>query len=288
MKNLIAILVLTLLIGCETIPQSEYDELGEKYTETIEINGSLIAKLDSLQSEIDFLKKGAPKLLKEIQQLRTEKNWRELVAVYLILRENFPSTYELTEATPHYEYALEEMQWAKVKEADRIKQYEDYTEKYPEARHVQEAKNRVSEIKKEQFAQRLQNAKDRNTAQGWRSFLEEYPTYSNRTNIENKIIQLEVDEIFRDTNTGRLPKSNRTGSGGAYSSVSINNNTSYELILRYSGPSVRKVIIPAYGTSSVSLSSGNYRVAASAGGLHYGGTEYLSGSYDVKYYISSY
>jgi hypothetical protein len=44
--------------------------------------------------------------------------------------------------------------------------------------------------------------------------------------------------------------------------------------------------IPSGGTSTVYLSSGTYKIAASACGANYAGTESLSGSYGSTFYIS--
>jgi len=85
-----------------------------------------------------------------------------------------------------------------------------------------------------------------------------------------------------------LPSFAQTNSGySSTSSVTIKNDTGYELTVRYSGPSVTMISIPRGGSKTTSLSSGSYKIAASAGGLHYGGRESLSGNYSSSYYIST-
>jgi len=69
--------------------------------------------------------------------------------------------------------------------------------------------------------------------------------------------------------------------------VTIENDTGYRLTVRYSGPSVKEIVIPRGSSETTSLSSGSYKIAASANGLHYAGRESLSGSYSSKYYIST-
>ncbi len=55
---------------------------------------------------------------------------------------------------------------------------------------------------------------------------------------------------------------------------------------RYSGPDVKMVTISAGSSQTVYLSSGSYRVAASACGSNYGGSEDLHGKYGSSFYIS--
>jgi hypothetical protein len=47
------------------------------------------------------------------------------------------------------------------------------------------------------------------------------------------------------------------------------------------------ITIPEGSTRSVSLSSGNYRVAATACGHNYAGSENLTGDYTSTFYIST-
>ena len=92
---------------------------------------------------------------------------------------------------------------------------------------------------------------------------------------------------------GELPSLTSSYSSGDYSessSVTITNETGYTLTIRYSGPDVKMVEIPAGDSRSVYLSSGNYTVAASVNAAsvrNYAGTEYLSGKYNARYYITS-
>lgn len=268
---------------------SEFEEMQDEYKKEYHLRKGLEEKIDSLHLELDYLKNGAPKLFNEIVQLHGEESWKLIIEKYQILREEFPNTEELRKSGPFFEDAIKEHEWKTATSEDTKRAYEDYIENSESGKYLSEAKTRIEIIKKEQFLQSLKDAQDRNTVRAWRTFLDDYPDYEKKNQVERKIIQLEIDEIFSNSSTGRLPESNRTGSyGTSNSSVTVNNSTRYQLILRYSGPSVTKVSIPAYGTRTVSLSSGNYKVTASAGGLNYAGTEYLSGSYESKYYISSY
>jgi hypothetical protein len=165
--------------------------------------------------------------------------------------------------------------------------YESFLEKYPNSRFRSEARNGLTKIKEAKRQDAYDSAKRRNTSRAWQNLIDDYPNY-NTSAIRDKIIALEVDEIMGDSETGKLPSFERSGYGSsATSSVEIENDTGRRLTVRYSGPTIKKIEIAVGGSRSVSLVSGNYKVTASAGGLHYAGSDYLSGSYSSKFYIST-
>jgi len=119
-------------------------------------------------------------------------------------------------------------------------------------------------------------------------FINENPNHKNIDLLNERLIDLEVDRIYNDENTGEMPSAEKTGySNSSSSEVSIKNDTSCELIVRYSGNNSRSIIIPSNQSKSIVLSSGNYRVTASACGHNYAGSESLNGNYSSSYYISS-
>jgi hypothetical protein len=129
-------------------------------------------------------------------------------------------------------------------------------------------------------------AQKRDNSATYNKFLEYFPKSKNYEKAKLNAIQKEVDEIFNDDKTGRLPESEfRNKNNSKYSEVTISNDTGCELIVRYSGQSVRKFIIDVGETKTFSLYSGEYRVAASACGSNYAGSENLSGNYSSKFYI---
>lgn len=120
------------------------------------------------------------------------------------------------------------------------------------------------------------------------NFIEKNPNHKNIEQLKARLIDLEVDQIFNDKKTGQMPNSDRVGeSSSGISEVSIRNDTSCELIVRYSGIDSRMISIPAQESRSIAINSGNYRVTASACNQNYSGTEYLSGNYSSSYYIST-
>jgi len=120
------------------------------------------------------------------------------------------------------------------------------------------------------------------------NFIKKNPNHRNIERLNARLIDLEVDQIFQDKNTGKMPTSDKVGeSNSGYSEVSIKNDTSCELIVRYSGIDSKMISIPENQSRSISMKSGDYRVTASACGESYSGTEYLSGNYSSSYYIST-
>jgi len=168
-----------------------------------------------------------------------------------------------------------------------ISAYETYLSVHPDGSYRSKARDKIWEIKQQEKANDYKRAKAINTSSQWKMFLVSYPNHPEKYAIESKIIDLEVNEILGDRNTGKLPSFNQTSYGNSYSSnVTIKNDTGYELVVRYSGASTRKIVIPRQGSKTTTLTSGTYKIAATANGLHYAGREQLNGNYTSSYYIS--
>ncbi len=121
-----------------------------------------------------------------------------------------------------------------------------------------------------------------------KEYIEKNPNHENIDLLNKRLIDLEVDRIYNDKKTGEMPASEKISSyDSTNSSVSISNDTSCELIIRYSGKDSKMISIPANQTRSLHIKSGSYRITASACGYNYAGSESLSGDYSSKYYIST-
>ena len=153
-----------------------------------------------------------------------------------------------------------------------------------------EAKRRQNELLKQKENELYANAMKQDNASQWKDFLSMYPDHPKKNQIEDKIIGLEVDEIFKGT-YGEIPTSSQMGAANYVSSdIEITNNTSYTLTIRYSGPENHRLIISPNALQKVSLKSGNYRVTASVNASrvsNYAGRESLNGKYSSSYYISN-
>lgn len=153
---------------------------------------------------------------------------------------------------------------------------------------VDEAAALVDENNNQNLPITFEEAERINTTASWKQFLDENPDYPNKEDIEDRIIRAEVSEIIADERTGEMPTAEKIGSTSSASSIiKIENDTSCDLIIRYSGKDAKKIVIAPNSEGEIRLKSGNYNVAASACGYNYAGSESLSGNYSVVYYIST-
>lgn len=117
-------------------------------------------------------------------------------------------------------------------------------------------------------------------------FILKNPDHENIEKLKSRLIDLEVNAILNDERTGKMPVSDKISeSNSRISEVSIQNDTSCNLEVRYSGVESKMISIPANQSATISLKSGSYRVAASACGSNYAGSENLRGNYSSSYYI---
>ena len=90
-----------------------------------------------------------------------------------------------------------------------------------------------------------------------------------------------------------LPRAQPISSDSRSSSAEVNveNGTSYELTVRYSGPDSQKLVIPTGATRSLALRVGSYTVAASVSAdnvRNYVGTDTMQGGrYESRFYIET-
>lgn len=131
-------------------------------------------------------------------------------------------------------------------------------------------------------------AQEINTAISYKKYIEKYPNGIKIEQAKKLIIDREVDNIFKG-DYGELPTMDKTSEGqGKTSNISVYNNTSYTLTLRYSGLESKKIEISSQSRGNITLKNGQYRIAASVNGnvRSFAGTENLTGdSYNVEYYI---
>lgn len=119
-------------------------------------------------------------------------------------------------------------------------------------------------------------------------FIVKNPNHEFINKLKARLIDLEVDVFLSDEKTGVMPASDKISeSNSRVSEVSIKNNTSCDLEVRYSGVESKMIVISPHESASISLISGNYRVVASACGSNYAGSELLSGNYSSSYYITT-
>lgn len=132
-----------------------------------------------------------------------------------------------------------------------------------------------------------------NTIRAYQRFLKLNPSSRFSGAAKKRIIDLEVDEILSG-DVGQLPEMSPLNQSNSRNraDVKVTNDTSYTLIVRYSGTESQKHSIPPKGSKSFTILKGQYRVAASVkrGGVRsYAGNENIYyDRYSSSFYIVSY
>lgn len=178
-------------------------------------------------------------------------------------------------------------QWAAIKDLRSEREIANFIKSFPESTHINDA---------ETLRNSLYDDVDWVTKEGtlvaYRRYLQRNPNAALRTTVEKKLIDLEVAEIAAGDH-GTLPAAQRVSSNsyGSFSNVCIENGTSYELTVRYSGSDSKKLVVPAGERGSLQLLVGPYTVAASVSAANvrnYVGSDTLQGGeYSSRFYIRS-
>lgn len=206
--------------------------------------------------------------------------------------------------TKYYEDKVDEIkeelyddEYDKALKTGTIKGWEKYKDIVPPFKW-KDPNQQIDRIKQQQS-----EAKWRNESTAWKEacasdrisdyekYLELHPKGAHSGQAEKRLIDLDVAAVFAGEH-GNLPPMEKRHAGGGHSTVvTIHNSTSYTLSLSYSGPSSKRVSISAGRNKTITLSNGEYGIAARVYGgrvTPYAGTEYLSGgSYEVTYYIET-
>ena len=266
---------------CACVSQSEHDK-------TILEKEAIEAEKEKVKQELDEIKFGAPTLLVDGKKFYDAKEFTQARQKFQMLLDKHPDLPQSIEAKKYLSIIDEEELWNNVINSDNITVSESYIDKYPTGKYLSQSKAKRVELKALNMQKAYDFASSQNSSYSWKSFLNEYPDHIEASVIKKRIISLEVDEISGERETGKMPSFNQYSSEYSSSStVWITNNTGCELTVRYSGPDIEMIIIPEGGERSMSLSSGIYKIAASACGSNYAGSESLQGEYGSTFYISS-
>ena len=280
LKNIFITFATSILL-CSCVSQSEHDKI-------ISEKDAIAQERDKFKQELDEIKFGAPNLLADGKKFYEAKDFTQSRQKFQMLLDKHPDMPQSIEAKKYLNSIDEEELWNNASTSEDITISESYISKYPTGKYISKANARRSELKILNMQKAYDLVSSQNTSYSWKKFLEDYPNHDEASAIRKRIIRLEVDEISGDKETGQMPTFNQYGSSYSSSStVRITNNTGCELTVRYSGPDVEMILIPVGSTRSVSLSSGSYKIAASACGANYAGTESLQGEYGSTFYIST-
>ncbi|MBX7227848.1 MAG: hypothetical protein K1X55_17565 [Chitinophagales bacterium] len=270
----------TIILLASCVPESEHNKIVSERNE-------LSLENDSLKKELEGIKFGAPNLLSDGKSFYEAKEFVKAKEKFQALVERHPDMPQTLEANKYLKNIDEEISWDAAQNNNDIASVDQYLQYYPKGKYSSKARSKKSELKELNQQQAYDNAVSQNTSYAWKQFLEDYPNHPKASAIKRKIIQLEVDEIMGNSNTGKMPAFDQYGGYGSDNSmVELKNNTGCELTVRYSGADVKMVIIPVGSSRSVYLTSGSYKIAASACGANYAGNEELHGNYGSTFYIS--
>lgn len=280
LKNTIITLVSSIFL-CSCVSQSDYDRIASE-------KGNITQERDVLKAELNEIKFGAPNLLKDGKKFYEANDFIQSRQKFQMLVEKHPDLPESIEAKKYLANIDEAELWGQALGSEDIEISDRYIQNYPKGKFIAKASARRSELLELKKKKAYEYATSNNTSSTWKQFLEDYPNHDEAAAIRKRIIRLEVDEIFGDRATGQMPSFNQYNTGySSISTVSITNNTGCVLTVRYSGPDVEMILIPVGGSKMVSLSSGSYKVAASACGANYAGSENLNSDYRSTFTIST-
>ncbi len=303
MKNFILATITLLFLACgpssdDLIHQAIQHKKAGQY---IEAEESLHLAIEVAGKEDSENVTRANELLHEIAEekaIAAEKNgWNrvlknpDVISTVQQYITNFPNGRNIDKAKRKLqtlEKKAEEDLWDQASVSDDLTLVERYIYKYPTGINIEKAQQLKTKLQAKIIDDEYKLAKTKNSSKALIDFLEKYPDYKHVRKIKKEIIRLEVSEILADERTATLPPPQSLGGSSSSTKVSIKNDTKYQLVVRYSGPSTRRVELSPNGETTISLRSGKYSVAATANGLHYGGTQQLAGSYSSSYYIVSY
>lgn len=130
------------------------------------------------------------------------------------------------------------------------------------------------------------------TYESYQRYIQLYPNGAHKSKANKIIIDYEVTHDFSGEH-GSMPAMEKTSYGsGKFSTVTVTNQTAYDMTLLYSGEiESERLVIHSGVTQSVKLPNGNYRISArvnTSNVIPYIGSETFSGgNYSASYYISS-
>ena len=186
--------------------------------------------------------------------------------------------------------SLDEIFWRGAIISRDYQKYIDNSIKH-NSKYYSAAKDSIEHMKWGTDAAAWDEANKQNTSLAYNTYLILYPNGKRVRQAKKLAIDREVDDIIDSQDYGQLPAMDKISQGeGKISNISAFNNTSYTLTLRYSGIESKSISISPYTRRTITLTNGNYRVAASVNAYNvrnYAGTENLTGdNYFVEYYIS--
>jgi len=282
MKMRITFLTISSLFVVSCVSQPEYDKVVNQ-------KNKLETERNALRNELDEIKFGVPNLLSDGIKFYQARDFSHARPKLQEIIDKHSDRLEAIDARKYLSNIDEEELWDQASKSEDISFCANYIHYYPQGKYITNAIARKEDLQVLKLQKAFQEATVLNSSVGWKNFLDNYPDFEKAEQIRKTIIRLEVEEILGNNRTGQMPSFSQYSNNSytSISSVQITNNTGCELIVRYSGPDVEMIIIPVGATKTVNLLSGDYKIAASACGSNYAGSEGLHGTYGSTFYIST-
>lgn len=244
---------------------------------------------------------------------------------YVVYKDNIESYKNFIDRFPDSKYSNESIFWLKIKSDNKVERFHEYMYTYSNGKYRNEVKDKIikiadkkwnfistsrSEVEIKKFIvkyygstkitnakarlQELSNdwqwVKEQHSLKYYRNFITLFPFHPKKKWINKQIIDLEVKEISSGK-YGNMPQAQPLSFGGSRVRVEVENQTRYELTVRYSSPlSSKKLIISSNSKKTVSLLPSNYKVAASVNASnvrnYYGEDSMRAGKYSSSFYIN--
>ncbi|MDC0048744.1 hypothetical protein OAL09_05320 [Verrucomicrobia bacterium] len=196
----------------------------------------------------------------------------------------YPDGYYINEAEAKSSEIADDI-WEGLSASRSEDEIREFIREYPETSQLDAVEVRIQELYNDWSWVRVKD-----DLQSYKRFAMNFPEHAQMAWINKRIIDLEVREIASGK-YGALPKAQPVSGGGAKAMITIKNNTSYTLTIRYSGPDSKKVSVSRRSSTVVNLIPGAYKVAASVDAAnvtnYYGERSLKGGKHNTSYYIET-
>ncbi|MDZ7315391.1 MAG: hypothetical protein ONA69_01635 [candidate division KSB1 bacterium] len=198
----------------------------------------------------------------------------------------YPASPQAKKARQRLDSLETEQEWKKALAAGTREALQSFAVRYPKF-----AKLKGLDAINPAFAESeaWKETLSRNTPQAFQEFLKKYPQSAYAAKADSMLIALEVGGMISGAHD-ELPDSRQISNvQEEITTLEIDNQTPYQLVVRYSGKNSRRFTIEPKGKITVKLENGRYRVAANAVGadvLPFAGEQELAGGeYVSRYFI---
>lgn len=133
-------------------------------------------------------------------------------------------------------------------------------------------------------------ATDMDTSSGYERYMAMYPYGAHASEASVRFVRSKVNETLADAHRD-LPEIKRTveDDESTTSIIEVTNNTSYTLTVYASGTDSRTVVIPVDGKATITVTNGQYKLAASVPPAHIrpfaGQTSFVGGKYEIGFWV---